>query len=254
MIIDPVLYERIRKKKAELDARRPLPLAVLEKLRGQFAIELAYNSNAIEGNSLTLRETKLVIEEGITIRGKPLREHFEAINHQKAFHLLEEVVQHKGPISEQIILNLHKLILTGINDTYAGRYRDINVRIIGAVKSPPRFEKVEREMGRFAEFLAANPDRLDPVELAAVAHYKLVEIHPFADGNGRTARLLMNLILMKYDYPIAIIECETEKRKAYYAAIRAAHAGNLDMFELLVAEYVNQTADKYIGSIPKERS
>ena len=146
MLIDGNLHERVAAKKKELDALRPLPKSALERLRRQFSIELAYNSNAIEGNSLTLNETRLVIEEGITVKGKPLREHFEALNHQKAFELLEGFVRKKTPVTEETIKNIHKVILSGIDDKYAGRYRDINVRILGAVKSPPRFEKVPQKM------------------------------------------------------------------------------------------------------------
>ena len=165
MIVEREIYDRIKEKKRKLDSLRPLPKAVLKKMKEQFAIELAYNSNAIEGNSLTLKETRLVIEEGVTIRGKPLREHFEAINHDKAFGFLESLVSNKVKITENVIKEIHKIILSGIDDKYAGRYRDVNVRILGAIKSPPRFGKVPGEMTAFLREFDENPKGFNDVEL-----------------------------------------------------------------------------------------
>ncbi len=248
-MIDQELYQRIVKKKKELDALRPLPKSALENLRKQFAIELAYNSNAIEGNTLTLRETKLVIEEGITIKGKPLREHFEAINHQKAFEFLEDIVNKTSQITEDTIKGVHKIILTGIDDEYAGRYRDVNVRILGAVKSPPRFEKVPDKMKEFIEYVSNNPENLNVIELAAIIHYKLVEIHPFTDGNGRTSRLIMNLFLMKHGYPITMV-LKVDRNK-YYDKLRKADSGDIKPFANFIARNVERSLDFYLDAFKK---
>ena len=243
MIMNQKLYERIEGKKKELDSLRPLPKAALEKLRHQFAIELAYNSNAIEGNTLTLRETKLVIEEGITIGGKPLREHFEATNHQKAFEFLEGITG-KAPITEDTIKQIHKIILSKIEDEYAGRYRELNVRILGAIKSPPRSEKVPYLMKGFVEKINSNPDKLNAIEMAACIHYKFVEIHPFVDGNGRTARLLMNLFLMRHGYPVTMVL--KVDRKKYYDCLRKADQEDIKPFTDFIGRCVERSLDMYL--------
>ena len=249
MIIDKDIYSRITRKRKELDALRPLPRNVLEKLRKQFAIELAYNSNAIEGNSLTLKETQLVIEEGITIKGKPLREHFEAINHQKAFEFLEGIVNKKIQITEEVIKDIHRIILSGIDDMYAGRYRNTNVRILGAIKSPPRFEKVHAKMKEHVDYIKTNPEKLNVVELAALVHYKLVEIHPFTDGNGRTTRLLTNLFLMRHGYPVTMVL--KVDRKKYYDRLKEADKGNLKPFIDFIGRSVERSLDLYLDVFRK---
>ncbi len=249
MLIDKNIYERIVRKRGELDALRPLPKNVLGKLRKQFAIELAYNSNAIEGNSLTLKETQLVIEEGITIKGKPLREHFEALNHQKAFEFLEGIVNKKTRITEDVIKDIHGIILSGIDNDYAGRYRNINVRILGAIKSPPRFEKVPKRMRKYVDYVNENPDKLDIIELAALIHYGLVEIHPFTDGNGRTARLIMNLFLMRHGYPVTMVL--KVDRKKYYNRLKEADNGNVKPFVDFTGRAVERSLDLYLDVFKK---
>lgn len=246
MIIEKELHERILRKKKELNKLRPLPKSALEKLRKQFAIELAYNSNAIEGNTLTLRETRLVIEEGITIKGKPMREHFEAINHQKAFVSLDSIAKKEGRITEQAIKDIHKIILTGIDDEYAGRYRNVNVRILGAIKSPPRFEKVPAKMKGFIDEIKTNPEKLNVIELAGLIHYRLVEIHPFIDGNGRTARLIMNLFLMSHGYPITMVL--KVDRKKYYDRLRKSDEGDMQPFIDFIGRGVERSLDIYLDS------
>ena len=249
MIIDKDIFGRLFSKKEELDSLRPLPKSVLVNLRKQFAIELAYNSNAIEGNTLTLKETRMVIEEGITIRGKPLREHFEAINHQKAFNFLEGLVKSKRPIAEDEIREIHRIILTGIEDDYAGRYRDVNVRILGAIKSPPRFEKVPARMSEYTDKIMKNPDGLNIIELAAFIHYGLVEIHPFIDGNGRTARLLMNLFLMRNGFPVTVVL--KVDRKKYYDRLKSADEGDIKPFTDFIGRAVERSLDLYLDTFKK---
>lgn len=249
MIVEREIYDRIKEKKRKLDSLRPLPKAVLKKMKEQFAIELAYNSNAIEGNSLTLKETRLVIEEGITIRGKPLREHFEAINHDKAFGFLESLISKKIKITENAIKEIHKIILSGIDDKYAGRYRDVNVRILGAIKSPPRFEKVPGEMNAFLREFDENPKGFNDVELAVFIHYRLVEIHPFTDGNGRTARLLMNLFLISRGYPITMVL--KVDRKKYYDRLKKADQGDIKPFFDFMARNIERSLDLYLDAFEK---
>ncbi len=249
MIMDKDIFERLIRKKAELDSLRPLPKQVLANLRTQFAIELAYNSNAIEGNTLTLKETRMVIEEGITIKGKPLREHFEAINHQKAFDFLEGLVKSRTEITEDEIKEIHRIILKGIDDDYAGRYRNVNARILGAIKSPPRFEKVPGRMSEYTQRVIKNPQGLNVIEMAAFIHYGLVEIHPFIDGNGRTARLIMNLFLMRNGFPVTMIL--KVDRKKYYDRLKSADEGEMKPFLDFIGRAVERSLDLYLDTFKK---
>ncbi len=250
------LLKQIDQKKAKIDGARPLPKIIVDKLHEYLDVEWIYNSNGIEGNTMTRQETMLILKEGLTISGKSMREHLEVTNHKNAIDYLSEPLTKIEPITQEDIKKIHALILEGINNPYAGRYRDVEIYVTGSSHEFPKPGEVASLMLDFSKWLVAVQEAkaLHPIRFAAQAHFKLVMIHPFIDGNGRTARLLMNLILMKYGYPIAIFECETEKRKAYYAAIRKGQAGDLETFDTLVAQYVDQTADKYVGSIPKERS
>ncbi|MBI3190762.1 Fic family protein [archaeon] len=241
------LYEKLVKKKKELDKLRPFPKAALQELKKQLEIELTYNSNAIEGNSLTLQETRLVLEHGITISGKSLRDHFEAINHKEAILFVEGSL--KEEINENLIKKLNGLVLDKIYEDEKGRYRTTNVRILGAIKSPPQAEKVPRFMGNFIEYITKNPDSLNAIEMAAVMHYKLVEIHPFPDGNGRTARLLMNLFLMKHGYPITIIL--KNDRKKYYRTLKESDKGDMKPFMDFIGYCINRSLDIYLSAFKK---
>ena len=249
------LLKEIDAKKAVIDAVRPLSQVISSKLKEYLDIEWTYNSNAIEGNTMTLSETMLILKEGLTISGKSMREHLEVTNHKNAIDYLSELLTKVEPITQQDIKQIHALILEGIKNEYAGRYRDVEVFISGSTYEPPKSEKLDSLMLGFSKWLVDRQEKKDlhPVLFSAQAHYKLVEIHPFIDGNGRTSRLLMNLILMKYGFPIAIIECESIKRQEYYQAIRMANKDDLLQFEILIAEAVNATADKYISSIPKKK-
>lgn len=221
MIIDEKLYQRILEKKKRIDRCRPIAPAVLQRLKERIAIEWTYHSNAIEGNSLTLRETQLAIEQGLTIKGKPLREYFEAINHKEAIDYVEKLIQEKDPVDTKIVRQINRLIITKIDDESAGRYHKVEVRITGSSYLPPEPQKLPHLMEEFDRWLKIGPKELNSVEYAALAHFKLVHIHPFVDGNGRTARLLMNLILMKEGFaPIVILNSE---RKKYYNTLEAAH-------------------------------
>ena len=241
-MINKELLNRIEEKKKKLDNLRPLPKSALEKLKERLNIELTYNSNAIEGNRLTLRETQLVIQEGITISGKPLQHHLEAINHENALEWIEEIVTKRKKVDDDLILLIHEMILKGISEE-AGRYRSVRVRITGAKCTPPGPEKIIREITKFIEWLKQKK-KMHPIEEIALAHYKLVHIHPFIDGNGRTARLLMNLLLMKKGYPITILL--KVDRKRYYASLDEANKGNYDFLVNFIAKAVDRSLSLYL--------
>ena len=246
-MINRKLYEKLMRKKKELDRLRPFPKAALRELQKRLEIEFTYNSNAIEGNSLTLQETRLVLEHGITIKGKSLRDHFEAINHKEAILFVEDSL--KEEISEALIKKLNGLVLDKIYEEEKGRYRTTNVMILGAIKSPPQAEKVPRMMNNFVEYATKNSDNLNAIEMAAAIHYKLVEIHPFVDGNGRTARLLMNLFLMKHGFPIAIVL--KNDRKKYYKTLKDADKGSPNPFVDFIGYCVNRSLNIYLSSFKK---
>ena len=229
--------------KAKLDSYRPLPPEVVANLHEDLVIRWTYNSNAIEGNTLTLKETKVALE-GITIGGKSLREHFEAVNHREAILYVEELVTEDKPLTEWQIKSLHQLILAKIDDDNAGRYRTINVTISGAEHRPPDHLVVVDEMARFIKWYEGEAQGLHPVERAARIHADFVKIHPFADGNGRTARLLTNLELMKAGYPPAVLP--VEKRLVYYEALDRAHTeGDYEAFFDLIGEVVVGSFEPY---------
>lgn len=241
------LLDRLDRVKQLIDQYRPLSPSVVSRLREQLVIEWTYNSNAIEGNTMTLRETKMVLEEGVTIGGKLLREHLEVINHKEAIEFVESLVQSQEPISERDLKDIHTLILRKIDDHYAGRYRDIQVRITGSKHTPPDSFHLSQMMSEFTEKYLTHPEG-HPVEQAALAHFHLVSIHPFVDGNGRTARLLMNLILMKNGFPPAVIL--KNDRKKYYDELEKAHAGSLDHFVFFVGRALERTLALYMEAIP----
>ncbi|MEO7098462.1 MAG: Fic family protein [Luteolibacter sp.] len=240
-------FQEIDALKARLDQYRPLDPAIVANLREDLIVRWTYHSNAIEGNTLTLRETKVALE-GITIGGKSLREHLEAVNHRDAILLLEELVQKNGPLDEWTIKSLHHLILKSINDDNAGRYRTVNVRISGAEHLPPDQLVVPELMEKFIAWYRDEAMALHPVERAARVHSDFVKIHPFVDGNGRTSRLLMNLELLKSGYPAAVLP--VERRLEYYAALDQDHAhGNPEPFLALIADIVKDSFIPYFHSL-----
>jgi Fic family protein len=231
-------------RKARLDSMRPLPTHTVASLREKLALEWTYNSNAIEGNTLTLRETKVVLE-GITVGGKSLREHFEVTNHHEAIHYVEDVVAKHELLSEWQIRNIHRLVLKGIDDEEAGRYRQENVVITGASTTPPDFLHLPQEMASMIEWYEAA-DGLHAIVRAAELHTRFVKIHPFVDGNGRTGRLLLNFELMKSGYPPAIIR--KEDRLDYYNVLdEACVTGDYTGITQLVAESTERSVDLYLA-------
>lgn len=238
------LLKKLTKKKKKLDSFRPLPSALVKNLDEWFQVELTFTSNAIEGNTLTRKETVLIVEKGITVRGKTIKEHMEAINHAEALNFIKELINKKKyEIQSRDILNIHTLILSKIDDTNAGRYRTTGARIRGANVVLPNPMKVPELMEGFYKFLHSKNTE-HPAKIAADAHFKLVSIHPFSDGNGRTARLLMNLLLMQSGYPPAIIRKDdrslyidslekaqlTKQFKDYYEVIYKAIDRSLNIY------------------------
>ncbi|UIN21509.1 Fic family protein [Herbaspirillum frisingense] len=243
----PVRFDRIDADRARLDAARPLPPHTVASLRDKLMLEWTYHSNAIEGNTLTLRETKVVLE-GITVGGKSLREHFEAINHRDAILLVEQIVADNEALSESHIKDLHSLVLKGIDADEAGRYRRENVVIAGASTTPPDFLHLNDEMAALLDWYR-QAGKLHAVERAAQLHTRFVKIHPFVDGNGRTGRLLLNLELMKAGYPPAVIR--KEDRLAYYDALdEACVSGDHDDITALVGESVQRSLSLYLDLLP----
>lgn len=241
-------WNKIQNKKEKLDSYRPLTPDLVRNLEQWFLVELTYTSNAIEGNTLTRKETAAVVEKGLTIGGKSLVEHLEATNHAQA---LEDIVKlsesDTGSISENDILTIHNTILKGIDDNNAGHYRSIAVRISGSEVILANPMKVPALMESFIEWIKASAD-LHPVELAAEAHYRLVTIHPFVDGNGRTARLLMNLILLQNGYTPALIR--TRDRIKYINSLEKAQlGGSKDDYYKIISSAVDRSLDIYLNAL-----
>lgn len=210
-------------------------------------IEFTYESNRIEGNTLTLRETAMVINEGITIGGKALREHLEAINHKEAILLVEDIVAQQIAFSEYILKQIHALILHGIDRENAGIYRRVPVMISGSQHIPPQPYLLQPLMADYFIFYEENKETLHPIILAAEMHERLVTIHPFIDGNGRTSRLIMNLLLLQNGFPLAILKGDYDSRMKYYNALENVQTqkDKTDFFELIL-ETVISNLKKYI--------
>ncbi|MFW8564640.1 Fic family protein [Orrella sp. 11846] len=229
--------------KEKLDSYRPLDPQVVNNLHENLVLQWTYHSNAIEGNTLTLKETKVALE-GITIGGKTLREHFEAVNHRDAILFVEDLVKQQGPLDEWTIKSLHQLVLKNIDAQNAGQYRQVNVLISGAEHRPPEAFQVADHMHTFIHWCNTQAQSLHPVERAARVHGEFVKIHPFVDGNGRTSRLLMNLELMKAGFPASVIT--VEQRLPYYEALDKAHCtGDYEDFIALVADSIEQSFEPY---------
>ena len=247
MYLDPKLQSRIEKKKEALNQLRPLPVISVQKLREQFELEMTYNSNAIEGNSLTLKETFLVISEGITIKGKPLKDHLEAKNHTEALSFVFDLVnkEKRHTFSEQLIRTLHQLVVLDTEKEWAGKYRTSGVLITGTDHKPPEALEVVGLMGDLIDWMRKEQTKLSPIELSALLHHRLVHIHPFFDGNGRTARLAMNVFLLQNGYPLVIIL--KNDRKKYYRVLALADKGEYEQLVTFIAQAVERSLDIYLN-------
>ncbi len=246
------LLSKIDKLLENLKAKRHLDsYRIAEALE----LEYTYNSNKIEGNTLTLQETNLVINEGLTIAGKTMREHLEAVNHKDAINFIKDIIDQETPLTEKVVLQLHQLILRGINGNYAGKYRNVQVVISGSSHEPPQAFLVPKQMEELFLWYNTNKAVLHPVTLAAEMHQKLVSIHPFIDGNGRTSRLIMNLILLKHGYVIANIKGTNESRMQYYEALdKSREASGAESFTKLVAQTELEDLERYLKILGKEKA
>jgi Fic family protein len=252
------LLSDIGKKVEDLRSAGTLTPAVLKRIRDYFRLKNIYNSNAIEGNLLSYNETRLVVEQGLTISGKPLKDTLEAKNLSDALNLFEELADRQaGPIVEADIRSLHQAVLKGVNDREAGKYRDVEVAITGSDHRPPGPESVAPEMQRFGEWLksvtqSGQTASQSPILVACAAHTWFVSIHPFIDGNGRVSRLLLNLILMRFGFPIAVIT--KEDRQRYYEALgESDHSRDLSSLLTLVVESVEESLEQYQAAAKEQR-
>ena len=235
--------------KARLSAMRPLPVEALKKIEDALAIEYTYESNRIEGNTLTLQETELVVNEGVTIAGKSMREHLEAINHAEAIDYIKNFAKKNIEISERTIKEIHALVLHGINRENAGRYRTVPVMISGSSHVPPQPYLIEKQMEDFMiKFREMKTEKLHPVLIAAYLHDEVVRIHPFIDGNGRTSRLLMNLYLLRNGYTLVNLKGSDDAKIDYYNALEASHVEkHPEAFQMLVAEAERTSLKRYLS-------
>jgi Fic family protein len=216
----------------------------MKRLREKIALEWTYHSNAIEGNTLTLKETKVVLE-GITVGGKSVKEHLEAINHEQAIHYLQEIVRGREELSEWQIKNIHAIILKTIDPEHAGEFRKENVTIAGAEHTPPDFMGIPGQVQELIQRYQSDWSALHPSQRAALLHCEFVKIHPFVDGNGRTARLLHNFELMKNGFPPIVIK--KEQRLDYYTLLDNAHiSGDPKAFIQFSAERLREVLDLYL--------
>lgn len=237
--------------KERLSRLRPLPLGALRKIEDAWDIEYTYESNRIEGNTLTLQETELVVNEGVTIAGKSMREHLEAINHAEAVAYIKDIATQDIEISERTIKEIHALVLHGIDRNNAGRYRNVPVMISGSLHVPPQPYLVDKQMEDFIiRYKEMEMSKTHPLLIAAYLHDELVRIHPFIDGNGRTCRLLMNLYLLRKGYVLVTLKGDNEAKINYYRALERSHCDNDPSdFQKVVVEAEIASLEKYLSII-----
>ncbi len=249
MILRKNIHELIEEKLKKLNELRPLSGTLLQKLREKFEVEMTYNSNAIEGNTLTLKETYWVIKQGITVKGKPLKHHLEAKNHKEALDFLYELIEQKSKItiSEHLIKTLHSLIIQEIDKEIAGKYRSKDVFINGADHKPPSALEVPAKMNELVKWAGKNHKKMEIVEFSAILHHKFVHIHPFEDGNGRTGRLVMNIFLMKYGFPLVIIQ--KNDRQKYYRVLSMADNGDYKPLVNFIGQAVLRSLNIYLDTL-----
>lgn len=246
MILPKKQSEILEERLKQLNKLRPISATLLLKLKERFEIEMTYNSNAIEGNTLTLKETYWVIQQGITVKGKPLKDHLEAKNHKEALDYLYELIEpgSSHTISEHLIKSLHALVIQEIDKNIAGQYRKVDVFITGTEHKPPSALDVPFKMRELITWARKNYKKMPMVEFSSIFHHKFVHIHPFQDGNGRVGRLLMNIFLMQYGFPLTIIQ--KNDRQKYYRVLAAADRGNYKPLVLFVAQAVLRSLTIYL--------
>jgi len=241
-----MLQEADKLKKIWL-SKKPLNTIQLQKLNEHFRLNYTYESNKIEGNTLTFQETFLVVNQGLTIGGKSVNEHLEAINHAEAVDFLIQLVQNKEELTERVLQEIHYLILKGIDKTNAGKYRNVPVYISGSSFVPPQPFMVNKLIEDIFIYFKKNKDKLHPIILAADMHEKIVTVHPFVDGNGRTCRLIMNLLLLANGFTIAVLKGDNKSRLHYYKMLEAAQQKNdYTGFYKLVAQTCIDSLNEHI--------
>jgi Fic family protein len=241
--MDPRLERRIPEKKIALDLQCPLPVPIVAKLYADLRVRLTYHSNAIEGNTLDLSETQLVIEHGLTIGGHTLREHLEALHHAEAYTMLLDLARTQAPISEAAMRKLHALVMRDLVDT-PGQYRTSAAFISGSEYRPPHYSQVPQLMRELAHWIVAEGQAQAPIIRAALTHEMFLAIHPFLDGNGRTARLLLNLQLMRDGYPVALLLSSWRPR--YIRALEQAHQGQYRPLVNIIGRVVEAGLDMFL--------
>lgn len=246
MLFNKNLWEILEEKLKKLNKLRPISSTLLLKLKERFAIEMTYNSNAIEGNTLTLKETYWIIQQGITVKGKSLKDHLEAKNHKEALDYLYEMVEHGNShtLSEHLIKSLHTLIIQDIDRHIAGQYRNVDVFITGTDHKPPSALEVPHKMNELVLWARKNYKKMNIVEFAALFHHKFVHIHPFQDGNGRVSRLLMNIFLMQYGFPLTIIQ--KIDRQKYYRVLALADSEKYKPLVTFIAQTALRSLNIYL--------
>ncbi len=235
-------------KHQRLAALRPLSPESVASLAAAWDVRMVHESNAIEGNSLTLRETELVLSRGVTVSGKPLKDHIEALNLAKAWDKVKALAKPDSNLSERDLLDLHQIILTRVEDDFAGSYRRGAVRIAGSNHVPPNAIKVPDLM---EDLFKESQTITEPIERAAKLHHGIASIHPFTDGNGRTARLAMNFVLLAAGYPP--ISIPTELRKDYYTALEAADSGDFKTWQNFLTEQLDHELDQWLSALEDTR-
>ncbi|KAA3639572.1 MAG: helix-turn-helix domain-containing protein [Bacteroidetes bacterium] len=236
--------------KARWVAQKPLAGIQLSKLQEYFNIKNTFESNRIEGNTLTYQETQLVVNEGLTIGGKPLKDHLEAINHAEAVTYIYELVQGYPEFDKRVLLDIHRLILKSIDSRNAGCYRSVPVRISGSEHIPPQPFMVPKMMEDYFTHYQNIKDQIHPIIVAAEMHERLVSIHPFIDGNGRTSRLVMNVILMQHGYPITYLKGDNPSRLKYYQTLEKVQVDNDPVpFYMLIIERVRESLLEHLEMV-----
>lgn len=239
------LLARVTEKQDRLAKARPLPSESLRSLRDDFLVRYAHETTALEGNTLSLAETQVVLENGITIGGKLLREHLEVVNARDAMVWLEGFVSTGEPITVETILRLHEIIMQGILGSDAGIYCRQAVRIVGSMHVPPNWVKIPDAVEGFIKWVNQDAEEEHPIVFAAKAHVSLVGIHPFTDGNGRLSRMFVNLLLMRAGYPPALYS--STDRAQYLDSLERAHMkGHMDDFVVLTVQAVETMLDQYL--------
>lgn len=242
------MWTEIENKKQQLDAKRPLTRNNLQALNDWYDVALTYSSNAIEGNTLTHSETAIVLEKGLTVRGKPMKDHLEAIDHKEALDFVRDLASKDDPVTELDIKSIHQLVLSRSNKNEAGRYSPYERSVLGSNVSFPSPSEIAPLMEEFSNWISTSAST---PQFAIEAHARLVTIHPFSDGNGRTARLLMNLILIKGGYPPALIN--PEDKPDYIDALESRQlTGDKTGFEPFMATRLIESLDAYIEACDKE--